>query len=198
MQDFLNLDLVVLILSIIISVVGIVGNLLTIVGFYYVKHKRRYRFHENWQTSNIYIFNLAIIDLCFCICITIQVFSAISFMSFENGHRTYYDPESLWCTFSAGFQTFFGVLDSLAITLISLTRAIAVTNNSRWETFCEKKANVIIVFLFPWILSAMVYLPFYQVKLSRNVNTGVCYVKPEELTSWYVKNIRLAKKWMIH
>ena len=191
MQPFFNLNVIVGALSIIISVVGIIGNLLTIVSFYYAKHKRRYRFYENWQTSNIYIVNLAIIDFGFCVCIQIQAFSAISFISYENGHRTYDDPDSLWCTFSTHLQLFFGCLDSSAIGLISLTRAIAVTNNKRWEIFCEKKRNVWIVILFPWILSTILYIPAFQVRLSRDLETGYCYPKLEELTTWYVKTIRL-------
>ena len=183
-----SINIIVGIISLFISLVGTLGNLLTIVGFYYAKHKRRYKFHENWRSSIIYIINLSVIDFFFCACIQIQVFAALSFVSYENGHRIYHDPDSLWCTFSTHSQIFFGILDSSAIALISLTRAFALTNNSQWELICEKKRYVSTFIAFPWIFSILLYFPAFGHVFARDVATGFCY--PKIHASWYVENIR--------
>ena len=52
---------------ILVSVAGIFGNLLTLLALPYAKKKRLHRLHENWNTSTVFILNLATADLIFCI-----------------------------------------------------------------------------------------------------------------------------------
>ena len=48
-------------------VVGVLGNILTLVAIPYASNKRRHELHKNWYTSTIFILNLAVFDLGFCI-----------------------------------------------------------------------------------------------------------------------------------
>ena len=57
-----------------VAVAGILGNLLTLLALPFAREKRRHRLHESWNTSTIFILNLAAVDLIFCI-ICIPTFS---------------------------------------------------------------------------------------------------------------------------
>ena len=176
-------------LPLLISVVGIIGNSLTIFSLYYAKRKRRYNFHENWCTSTIYIINLSFIDFLFCVVMLIQFFSAFHFMNYDDGKIIFKDTEIWWCTLTVHFQTLLGALDGSAIALISLTRAVAITSNQRWETLCEKKRNVFIFLLSPWIFTLALYAPTFQQTYKRSQERmGFCYPVMENSTFGYVEH----------
>ena len=66
-----------------ISIIGIIGNLVTIFAFYYAKRKRRYGFHESWCTSTIYVVNIAIIEFLYCLTILAQYISGLYYMTYD-------------------------------------------------------------------------------------------------------------------
>ena len=57
-----------------VAIVGILGNLLTLFALPYAKKKNQRFFRENWNSSTMFILNLAMVDLVFCI-ICIPTFS---------------------------------------------------------------------------------------------------------------------------
>ena len=61
------------------AVVGILGNILTLLALPFARSNRRHRVDEIWNTSTIFILHLAVVDLMFCI-ISIPSFS-IAFLS---------------------------------------------------------------------------------------------------------------------
>lgn len=128
-----------LVLPLIISVIGIFGNLLTIFALYYANRKRRNGFHENWYTSTIYVINLAFIDCLVCLIILIQLFFWSYYMTYQVDYLILNDTDVWTCTLLSHFQTLFGALDSSSIAFISLIRVVAITKSQNWETFCEKK-----------------------------------------------------------
>ena len=59
--------IVIHILPVIIFMIGILGNLITIISTYFAKWKKRYGFDNNWRTSAVYIQNLAMINFMYCV-----------------------------------------------------------------------------------------------------------------------------------
>ena len=180
------------VLPMLISIVGIVGNSLTIFALYYAKRKRRYNFHHNWCTSTIYIINLSVIDLLICVMILISWFSAFNVMTFDDGRIVFNDTSIWWCTFTVHFQTFLGALDVSAIALISLTRAMTIANNQRWETLCARKRNVFMFLLSQWFLTLGLYAPTFQQTFKRSrEEMGFCYPVNENSTFGYAKHTHI-------
>ena len=53
--------------GILVAIVGIVGNLFTFAALSHAKQRKRHRLHENWNTTTVFVLNMAAIDLIFCI-----------------------------------------------------------------------------------------------------------------------------------
>jgi hypothetical protein len=174
--------------SFLISVIGIIGNLVTIIALYYAKRKRRYGFHESWCTSAIYVINLAIIDFLYCLAMLLSYFSGLHDMTYEGENIIFNDTSVWWCTLLTHMQFLLGEWGLFAIAFISLMRAVAVTSNRKWETLCERKRNVFIFLLCPWIFTLALYAPRFQKLYKRNREMGWC--DPVIHDSWYVENVR--------
>ena len=161
---------------------------MTIVSTYYATKKRRYGFHENWYTATVYIQNLALIDFLYCLVLMIKWVYEINmhirhYANDENGNHNLYEKDTLFCNVFVHLQIFLGLCDKWAIVVIGITRAIAITNNLKWENICDRKRNVAAFILFPWIVSIVIcyiYDGIYDGPdgtediFSRNMNTGVC------------------------
>ena len=173
-----------------ISIIGIIGNLVTIFAFYYAKRKRRHGFHESWCTSTIYVVNLAIIDFLYCLAMLVQYFLVLYYTTYEDDNIIFNDTSVWWCTLFFHIQSLLAALDSSAISFISLMRAVAVTSNRKWETLCERKRNVFIFLLCPWIFTLVLYAPIFQKLFKRNQEMGWCNPVIQDSTSWYVENAR--------
>ena len=171
------------ILPLIIFAVGVFANLMTLVSTFYAKTKRKYGFLENWNTATIYIQNLAFIDLLYCLILLIKVIYDI-IMHLEHyakdardKHQPYKE-DAMFCKIFVHLQIFLGTCDKWAIVVIAITRAVAITNNRVWENICDKRRNVVIFVLFPWIWSLGFRFLGSNEMFSRNTNTGLCM--PEE------------------
>ena len=119
-----------------------------------------------------------------------QYFSGLYYMTYEDDNIIFNDTGVWWCTLLTHMQTFLGALDSSAIAFISLMRAVAVTNNRKWETLCERKSTVIIFLLCPWIFVLVLYAPIFQRLFKRNQDIGWCNPVIEDSISWYGENAR--------
>ena len=104
--------IVVHILPVIIFMVGILGNLITIISTYFAKWKRRYGFDENWRTSTVYIQNLAMINFMYC---ALKLFQKsyeihmhlIRYNNDTNGGDTMeYEEDNSFCDIFAHLQIF--------------------------------------------------------------------------------------------
>ena len=174
------------VLPLLVSLIGVIGNLVTLVSTYYARKKRRYGFHENWYTATIYIQNLALIDFLYCLIMLIRWFYFILLQIRQHyndtkGHHEAYKKDTILCNIFNHLGIFLGTCDNYAIVLIALTRAVAITNNRRWENICDRKRNVAIFVVFPWIWSFVFRSLWSQELHSRNADTGFC--SPEEITS---------------
>ena len=124
--------------------------------------------------------------------ILIHGLSAISFMTFDDGRIVFNDTGIWWCTFSVHFQTLLGALDVSAIALISLTRAMTIANNQRWETLCARKRNVFMFLSSQWILTLGLYAPTFQQTFKRSrEEMGFCYPVNENSTFGYAKHTHI-------
>ena len=47
----------------VVSILGVIGNAVTLFAFRYAKDKKKFRFHRSWKNITVFIWNLALIDL---------------------------------------------------------------------------------------------------------------------------------------
>ena len=177
------LMIVIHILPVIIFMVGILGNLITIISTYFAKWKKRYGFDKNWRTSTVYIQNLAMINFMYCVLKVFQKSYEIKMhlSRYNNdtigGDNMEYEEDSSFCDIFAHLQIFLANCDKWAIVVLALIRSFAITNNRTWENICERKRNVCSIVVCPWILGGIG--EFFGIKetYTRNANTGVCILK---------------------
>ena len=160
-------------------IVGICGNLLTIISFSYATRKRKHGFQENWRTNTIYVQNLAFIDMVYCILMLTKWIYEISmhinqYTNDENGNNDRYEKDTMFCNIFVHLNIFLATSDKWAIVTIALMRAVAITNNRKWEALCDKKQNVICFVLIPWVISLAFRLLGPLEIFSRSTKTGVC------------------------
>ena len=163
----------------IIVIVGILGNIITVISFYYAKCKQKYGFHETWNTANVHILNLAVIDFMYCLiklihgAYDIEIYLKTRVTETQDLQEDREDNSS-HCTIFVHLQILLATSDKCAIILIAVTRAFAITNNLKWKNFCDKKRNVIILILFPWAASLVICSSGFRETFYKNVETGLC------------------------
>ena len=61
-QNFDNINLIAGILGLLTFIIGVFGNLLTLVAIVYAKYKRRHAFHHTFYKTDIWVLHLALCD----------------------------------------------------------------------------------------------------------------------------------------
>ena len=135
-------------------ILGILGNVLTLVAIPYAKWKHRYEFHRTFWTTDVWILHLALCDLLFCIVGAPHYF--IPYLGFRYLQGFGWDTV---CKVSFVIEVFTIRNDWLLVSFIAMTRAINVRNPTFWRTFCEKKANVLMIQLLSWIIQILFMVP---------------------------------------
>jgi len=135
----------------IVSILGVIGNTVTLCAFRYAKVKKKYLLHRSWKNITVFIWNLAIVDLLSSLNMTI-LFSQLVFY-----------PNSLnnWtlCVTEITLRDIFVLVNAVSIACIAVVTMVGVLKNNLWENFCDQtfKVNVLITLL--WISGFAVYIP---------------------------------------
>ena len=140
-------------------ILGILGNLLTIVAIPYAKWKHRYEFHRTFWTTDVWILHLALCDLLFCVVGAPHYF--IPYLGFKYPQGYGWDTV---CNVSFVLEIFTIRNDWLLVSFIAMTRAINVRNPTKWRNFCDKKVNILLMQLLPWIVQVLFMLPIFLQK----------------------------------
>ena len=136
-------------------VVGVLGNILTLVAIPHASSKRRHELHKNWYTSTIFILNLAVFDLGFCI--------------FGMTHDVLFNLGIGWPFGNIACKVFnflgpvFAYGDWYSLGLIALTRALFITKPTEWDSFCNKPRRVFAVLIGMCSFNIILLIPrFYS------------------------------------
>ena len=153
--------------------IGIVGNTLTIVAIPYAVYRRKYRLHTAWISSTIFIVNLAVSDLAYCI------FGMPHEILLHLGIGWPFGDNS--CKFFNLFAPIFAYDNWYALGLIALTRAFNIIKPHAWKSFCTKK-NVMLLILSTKLLNLILclarLLPDGK-EFVKNEYTGLCQSIPK-------------------
>ena len=135
----------------IVSILGVIGNTVTLFAFRYAKDKKKYLFHRSWKNITVFIWNLAIVDLLSSLNMTI-LFSQLVFY-----------PESInnWtlCVTEITLRDIFVLINAASIACIAVVTMVGVTQNSSWTNFCDRSSKVNVLISLLWISGFVVYIP---------------------------------------
>ena len=113
----------------------------------------RYGLERNYNSTTIFTLHLAFIDFSFCVvCIPHYTFAFIS------DHWMF--GESL-CKWSGPIIFLVTFVDWICLGFIALSRCLNMTKPKLWNSFCNKKINLVIILVGMWVLSALLTLPSF-------------------------------------
>ena len=141
----------------IVAILGIVGNLATLLSIPWASKRKLYGFDDNFRSTTIFILHLSFIELC------MSLFGLLPY-SYQLLARNW--PFGiLLCRSYAIFIQLIGPTEAAALACIAITRCSGLKNGSCWKDFSNKPCNIIMLLSTPWILSLPTMLP-YLVKSS--------------------------------
>jgi hypothetical protein len=155
-----------------VGVLGVLGNLATLVTVPYAVRQKRHGLHKNFYNSTIFILNLSFTDLCHCLCFVLpqgilyfcehSPFGGFGCLIIMSG-----------CVLSV-------TCDMLAMALISLSRYLDISYKEKWNQICDLKKNVMLLlalFWTPGLLSIPLLIFIYShdsVKPGWDCRYGAC------------------------
>ena len=161
-----------------VGIIGIFGNVVTLSTIPYAARKRRYGLDKNYYTTTIFILHLAFIDLMHSILIVVPL--GILYSSSSSPFGKYGCKLIIY----GGVTTL--VASMLAISLVALSRCLDMVITSTWTAFCDKKRNILCLFLIVWIPSLIalvisLIIQSYGIEPGWHCETGGCgFIRPCE------------------
>ena len=160
-------------------IVGIFGNLLTLVAIPYAKRKNRYGFHRSFWTTDIWILHLALCDLIFSIFCAPHYFIPYLGSRYPQGVGS-----DVACTISFIITVLTFTNDWLLVAVVAMTRAFSVKIPDQWNEFCKHKIYVFLFILSTWVFQVLVMLPIFiqpSIEIGYNCLMGKCNYVPTGL-----------------
>ena len=153
----------------VLSVLGILGNLATLIVVPIAAKRKRHQIHKNFNSSTIFILNLLFVDLCHCLFFTLP--QGILFLS----ETPYFGEHGCKLIMSGGMATIGS--DMLSIMMISLSRCLNIAYNQKWNDFCDRKRNLGVLLILVWIPSlcfTIILENLHCIEPEWNCETGGC------------------------
>ena len=183
--------------------VGIMGNLLTLLSIPYAKSKRRYDFHLTFWETDVWVLNLALCDLIFSMFCAPHYFIPYLGYRYPQGYGS-----DIFCEVSFALSQISITNHWFCLAMIALTRAIKMKHASKWTDFCHKKRNIFAVCICCWILQVFIMLPIFidpRIETGYHCLMGKCNYSPTgeaplplfEMHPWIVKKLPFWAKFFI-
>ena len=134
-----------------IAIIGTFGNISTVITILNGLHKKHLGIKENFNSTTIFILNLAFID--FARCCTFTFLNSCSLFAFE------WPFGSFVCSITAYMSGLTYYLDIMALNLIALSRCLGVVMNFKWIELTEKRRNSLFLITLSWLLSILLIIP---------------------------------------
>ena len=139
------------IILLVVSIIGLIGNLLTLCAFQYAKIKKKFQFHRSWNHITIFIWNLALVDLFSAVNMTLLYIQLIFYPNTINN--------MMLCVAEITLRDIFVLINAASIASIAIVTFMGVTKNNLWKNFCDKSINVNVLIISLWIAGFVVYIP---------------------------------------
>ena len=161
--------------SLLMFLTGFLSNLLTLMAVPYATYKRRYGFHRTFWTTDIWILHLSFCELLYCIFFHPHYFTP------SLGYRYPQGIGSGFCTIMFVMTILSYTNDWLLVSIVAMTRVIALKYPDKWENFCDNKIWVFSFMLSTWIFQALLMLPIFlqtSIDIGYNCLMGKCNYIP--------------------
>ena len=154
-----------------IGLVGIFGNLTTLIAIPYAAKKKRHGIEKDYSTTTSFLLHLSFVDLMHCV-----------LMAIPRG-LMYLNKSSLFGIHGCRIIMYSGmsifVSDMLALALVALSRCLDTVLRVKWTDFCSKRRNVLMLFTICWIIGLMVIpvmllIHSHGIEMAWNCETGGC------------------------
>jgi hypothetical protein len=154
-----------------IGIIGIFGNIITLIAIPYAAERKRHEIEKNYNTTTVFLLHLSFIDLLHC------VFMAIPRGAMYLGNRSPFGEYSCQIIMYAGMTIF--VADMLALAFVAISRCFDMVFTHGWTRFCSEKKNLIFLFFLVWIPSlltipTLLVLHSYGIEIGWNCELGGC------------------------
>ena len=134
----------------IFSVIGVLGNTLTLLAFQFAKIKKKYRIHKTWNHITVFIWNLALIDMLSALNMTLLY----SFFVFHPKEINSYPL----CIFIITTRDIFVLISAASIACIAIVTVLGITKNQLLQNYCDSSTKVNLVILFVWVVGFVGYI----------------------------------------
>ena len=134
----------------IISIIGVGGNLSTLCAFQYARIKKRYNFHVSWNHIVVFLWNLAFIDFFSSINMTMLY---VLFVFYPDGINQY-----TLCVSMISLRDIFVLISGTSVACIAVATLIGVTKNNLWMNFCDNELRVNFLIALCWMLGVICYI----------------------------------------
>ena len=133
-----------------ITIIGVVGNLLTLCALPYAKYKISPNFNRTWNSNYIFIWHLALVDFFGSINMT------VIYTQFVFAPLAINNPIS--CVSQIAVRDVLVLVEAGAIASIAMVKMLGITKSFKWLTFCDKTANVVLLLLLTWAFGGLFYI----------------------------------------
>ena len=156
---------------IVIGLIGIFGNVTTLIALPIAAKKKRHGIDRDYNTTTVFLLHLSFVDLLHCFFMAIP--RGIMYLMNSSPFGIYGCQTIMY----AGLSVF--VADMLALALVALSRCLDIVLTIKWTYFCSRKRNIFVLFLLCWTIGLMVIplaLTFhsYGIEMGWNCETGGC------------------------
>ena len=135
----------------VVSILGVIGNAVTLFAFRYAKDKKKFRFHRSWKNITVFIWNLALIDLLSSMNMTVLYTQFLFYPTSINNWTL--------CVTEITLRDIFVLINAASIACIAVVTMVGVTKNNWWTNFCDRSSKVNGLIIFLWITGFAVYIP---------------------------------------
>ena len=158
-----------------ISVIGIFGNVMTLLSIPFCIKKEKFGFEKNIETT-IFILNLCFIDITYCLLPqSLSFFCNASFFKFSSCQAMYVMANIL------------GYTEAVAMSLVAISRCLEITKNTVWMKLSEYKSFLYSLAVGTWVVGVLgfsIQIQFdYSSDIGWDCELGVCGHIPWKLTS---------------
>ena len=156
---------------IVIALVGIFGNVTTLIALPYAAKRKRHGIDKGYETTTVFLLHLSFVDLLHCLVMAIP--RGIMYLKDRSPFGIY----GCQIVMYAGMSIF--LADMIALALVALSRCLDMVLTMQWAEFCSKRRNRFMLFLLTWaigllVIPVMLNIHSYGIEMGWNCETGGC------------------------
>ena len=135
----------------VISVLGIFGNLMTLVCIPFSARKKLYGFDKNFKVTTVFILFVSFVDFWRCLLYSLPYSLGLLTQKWFLG--------TFWCNLCTYVLVISEYLELVGLNLIGLTRYLGLRMSSRWLGWLDEGINSILVIMVTSLPSIILVIP---------------------------------------